>query len=103
MHLRLISKTLSIPHTSVSRKLKLLLKENVIDFKKEGKNKKFFLRDNLTAKNYIMNAERYKFNKILKKYPELSVILEEVIRNSSEMTILFGSYAKERAKKEKIK
>ena len=66
-----------------------------MDFKKEGRNKVFFLRKNLQAKNYVFNAERYRLIKLLKKYPDLGIIIDEVIKKISEdIVILFGSYAK---------
>ncbi|MCK5333464.1 MAG: hypothetical protein KAJ24_03045, partial [Candidatus Aenigmarchaeota archaeon] len=78
-HLRSISKQLGEAPTTVSRRLSALLNENVLDFQIEGKNKVFFLRKNLQAKNYSFNAERYKLLKRLKKYPELDVIIEDIL------------------------
>ncbi len=100
-HLRSISKQLGEAPTTVSRRLSALLKENVLDFQIEGKNKVFFLRKNLQAKNYSFNAERYKLLKRLKKYPELDVIIEDILKKCDEkLIVLFGSYAKETAKKD---
>ncbi|MCK5333119.1 MAG: winged helix-turn-helix transcriptional regulator, partial [Candidatus Aenigmarchaeota archaeon] len=78
-HLRSISKQLDEAPTTVSRHLSALLNENVIDFQIEGKNKVFFLRKNLQAKNYAFNAERHKLMKLLKTYPELDVIIEDIL------------------------
>jgi predicted nucleotidyltransferase len=95
VHLREIARMLSEPHTTILRKIKELVKENILDYKKEGRNKVFFIRDNLKAKGYIYSAEIYKLNKILKKHPELSIILGDVKKNFKKgMIILFGSYAK---------
>ena len=45
--------------------------------------------------------ERYKLIKLLKKYPELGIIISDVLKKTREkMIILFGSYAKFRAKKD---
>ncbi|MCK5233942.1 MAG: nucleotidyltransferase domain-containing protein [Candidatus Aenigmarchaeota archaeon] len=99
-HLRSISKQLDEAPTTISRRLSALLNENVIDFQIEGKNKAFFLRKNLQAKNYVFNAERHKLMKLLKKYPELDVIIEDILKKCDEkLIVLFGSYAKETAKK----
>src|SRR3989344_4859500 len=98
-HLRGIAKQLNESHSTVLRKLNKLVKENVLDYKKEGKNKVFFLRKNLQAKNYVFNAERYKLIKLLKKYPELSIIIDEFLKKNKEnLIVLFGSYAKFLAK-----
>ncbi len=98
-HLRGIAKQLNESHSTILRKLNILVKENVLDFKKEGRNKVFFIKNNLQAKNYVFNAERHKLIKLLKKYPELGIIVDELLKRSKEdMVILFGSYAKFLAK-----
>ena len=43
-HLRGIAGHLSINHMTVARRIKDLIKENVVDFRVEGKNKVFFLK-----------------------------------------------------------
>jgi predicted nucleotidyltransferase len=94
-HVRGIAKNLEEPHSTILRRLNELVKENVIDYKFEGKNKVFFIKKNLQAKSYVFNAERYKQIKILKKYPELSVIAEDILKQCHEnLIIIFGSYAK---------
>ncbi len=100
-HLRGIAKQLDASHSTISRILDRLYKENIMDFRKEGRNKVFFIRRNLQAKNYVFNAERYKLIKLIKQYPELSVIIENILKNCDEkLIILFGSYAKGIAKKD---
>jgi len=94
-HLREIARILNASHSTILRKIDGLVKENVLDYKKEGKNKVFFIKNNLKSKNYVYSAEIYKLNKLLKKNPELSIILESIKRNFlNGMIILFGSYAK---------
>lgn len=98
-HLRGISKQLNESHSTILRKLNNLVKENVLDYKREGRNKVFFMRKNLQAKSYVFNAERYKIIKLLKIYPELGIILEDIIKKYDEnILVLFGSYAKFTAK-----
>ena len=100
-HLRGISNCLGESHSTISRRLNKLVDENILDYKKEGKNKVFFIKKNLQANNYVFNAERYKLIKLLKKYPELNIILEDVLKNTEEnLIVLFGSYAKFSAKKD---
>ena len=100
-HLREIARTLNESHSTILRKINELLKENVLDYKKEGKNKIFFIKNNLKSKNYIYSAEIHKLNSLLKKHPELSIIFEDIKRNFSKgMIILFGSYAKGIPKKD---
>ena len=100
-HVRGIAKQLNESHSTVLRKLTILVKENALDYKKEGKNKVFFIRKNLQAKNYVFNAERYKMIKLLKTYPELNVIIDDLLKkNDEKLVVLFGSYAKFIANKE---
>jgi len=94
-HLREISRILKESHSTILRKINELVKENILDYKREGKNKVFFIKDNLKARNYIYSAEIHKLNKLLKKHPELSIIFEDIKKYFLKgMIILFGSYAK---------
>ncbi len=94
-HLREIARILNESHSTILRKINVLFKENVLDYKREGKNKVFFIKKNLKAKNYVYSAEIYKLNKLLKNHPQLSVIFEDIKKNFLKgMIILFGSYAK---------
>lgn len=101
VHLREIARTIGESHSTVLRKMKELLNENVVDYKQEGKNKTFYIKNNLKAKNYVYSAEIYKLNKLLKKHPELSVIFADIKKNFPKgMIILFGSYANSNSKPE---
>jgi predicted nucleotidyltransferase len=98
-HVRGIAKKLDESHSTVLRKLNNLREENVIDSRREGKNKIFFLKDNLVSKTYIQQAELYKLTKLLRHNPELSIIFEEILNKAAEkLIVLFGSYAKGLAK-----
>lgn len=98
-HVRGIAQKLGEPHSTILRKLNNLKKENVIDSKTEGRNKIFFLKNNLISKNYIQKAELHKLTKLFGKYPELAIIFEELLKKTDEkLIILFGSYAKGLAK-----
>ena len=94
-YLREIARTINESHSTVLRKINELVRENILDYKKEGRNKTFFIKDNLKAKNYTYSAEIYKLSKFLKKHPEMSIILEDIKKNTPKgMIILFGSYVK---------
>lgn len=100
-HLRNIAKDLGASHTTVLRKLNSLVKENVLDFKVEGKNKVFFLKKTLKTKNYAYMAEHHRLKQLLEKYPEFSILVKEILSATSEnLVILFGSYAGFSAKKD---
>lgn len=100
-HLREMARILNESHSTILRKINELVKDNVLDYRKEGKNKTFFIKNNLKAKNYIYSAEIHKLNNLLKKHPELAIIFEDIKKNFLKgMIILFGSYAKGIPKKD---
>jgi len=98
-HVRGIANKLNESHSTILRKLNTLKKDNVIDSKREGKNKVFFLKKNIISHSYILKAELHKLTNLLQHYPELSIIFEEILKKTDEkLIILFGSYAKGLAK-----
>ena len=100
-HIRGVAKKLHESHSTILRKLNNLKKENVVDSKIDGKNKIFFLKDNLIAKSYIKKAELQQLSDLLRTYPELGVLFEEILKKTDDtLIILFGSYAKGLAKKD---
>ncbi len=99
-HIRGIAKNLGASHATILRKVNEMLAENIVDSRREGKNRVFYLRKNLNARNYIYMAELYKANKFLSHYPQMSVIMGEVLKaTKSGMIIVFGSYARFSSKK----
>lgn len=100
-HIRDISKALDASHSTVLRRLNEFVEENALDYKTEGRNKVFFIKRNLEGRNYVYNAERYKLNQLIKKYPRLAVLLEDLLKKTDErLILLFGSYAKFSAKED---
>lgn len=101
MHARALAKKLGINHMAVVRALKKLVSENALDFRTEGKNKVYFPKKSLEARNYAIMAEMYKLNKVLKKYPELRGVIDNIQKNAYVgLAVLFGSYAKGIARKD---
>lgn len=100
-HLRELSRKLKVNPMTLSRKIKELSDENVLDFKQEGKNKAYFLKKNSEAKSYVFMTEQYRLTKLLKEYPLLRNVFEKIQKNKKiKLAVLFGSYAKGLAKKE---
>jgi predicted nucleotidyltransferase len=98
---RELSKLVGTNQMTTSRKLLELREMNVIDFKEEGKNKVYFSKKNNEARNYLFISEHYKLLKVLQKYPQLRKIIDRIQRDEKiEVAILFGSYAKEIAKRD---
>ncbi|MDP3728079.1 MAG: nucleotidyltransferase domain-containing protein [bacterium] len=100
-HVRVMSRDLKIPHSTLLRKLTELNKRLIIDYAIEGKNKVYSLKKILSAQKIIVNAENYKLIKLISKHPWLSPLFSDILKeNPSNLIILFGSYAKDTEKKE---
>ena len=94
-HVRSLARSLRESRSTVQRRLDHLFDESVLDYKRKGRNKVFFVKKNLQARNYVFNAERYKQMELLKKYPKLTVLAEDLLRRCRErLIVIFGSYAK---------
>lgn len=94
-HARSLARKLNTNHMTIINKLRELINANIVDFKQKGKNKVYYLKKTLEARNRIIMAELYKVNKLLKMYPRLRKIIEEILKNPKiKLAILFGSYAK---------
>ncbi|CAG0940466.1 hypothetical protein BROC_01029 [Candidatus Brocadiaceae bacterium] len=100
IHARALAKRLDINHMTVIRNLKELVRENVLEFRKDGRNKVYFLKKNIEARNYELISEVVKLNKTLKKYPELRKTIKDIQQNKEiKLAVLFGSYARCKANK----
>jgi len=100
IHARALAKRLDINHMTVMRNLKELVRENVLEFRKEGRNKVYFLKKNMEARNYELISELYKLNKTLEKYSELRQTIKNIQQNKEiGLAVLFGSYARGTANK----
>jgi len=94
-HVRGIAKELSTNQTSIARKLKQLEKENIVDYREEGRNKVYYLKETLEAKESLKILEHKKQIEIISKYPRLRSIFNEIkSKEKIQLAILFGSYAK---------
>ncbi len=92
---RELAKELKTSLTRIQSLLYKLRQNNIIDYKIEGKNHIYFIKKNIVAKAYILNAENYKLVRLFGKY----TFLEPLFKNITEkypnlLIILFGSYAK---------
>ncbi|MDP2908600.1 MAG: nucleotidyltransferase domain-containing protein [Nanoarchaeota archaeon] len=100
-HVRGLASKIGVNHMTVLRKIKILFRENVVDYNEEGKNKVYFIKKNPEAKYYTFMAEYYKLIQTLKKYPYLRKVIEKIQKDKNiELAILFGSHAKHEAKKD---
>src|SRR3989338_561075 len=78
MHGRELTKELKTSLTRVQAILNELRQINVLDYKTEGKNHIYFIKKNLVAKSFILNAENYKLAKLLGKYPLFEPLFKEI-------------------------
>ena len=94
-HVRSIARLLGTNQMMVSRKLKELLGKNVVDFKREGRNQVYFIKDSPEARVFVLMAEQYKLFKLIEKYPDLKDIIKKIQDDKKiKLAIIFGSYAK---------
>ena len=99
-HVRGLAKELHTNQTTVARKLQELYEENVVDFNMEGRNKVFYVKKSMEAKQAAYLVEVQRLQEAIKKYPLLSLLVERVRRNPDiHLAIIFGSYAKGTAHK----
>lgn len=100
-HIRGLAKDLGTNQTTISRKIQELYDDNIVDFRQEGKNKVYFLKKNLEAKQYASIVETHKTLEAIKKYPRLRRIIDNIKENKNiSLAVIFGSYAKGTATKE---
>jgi len=95
VHGRELAKELKTSLTRVQAILNKLRQINVLDYKIEGRNHVYFIKKNVVAKTYVINAENYKLAKLLRKYPLLEPLFKDIMdKYPDKMVVLFGSYAK---------
>lgn len=97
-YLREISRKVKLPIKTTQRTLFILEENNILKSEIRGKNKYFKLNlSNIQTKNYLLQAELYKTNLFLDRYPIFNTFLKELKTNNT--IIIFGSFAKFTAEK----
>lgn len=96
LHTSEISRILGLPQRTIARKLEQLQKLNLLNYRKDGRNKYYFLNPGGSSFSLLEIIECYKELAFSIEYPQIHLLLEELSANSS--LILFGSYAKGKAK-----
>jgi predicted nucleotidyltransferase len=98
IHPRGIAEKLHSNHTTIARKLHILVDENIVDYRTEGKNNIYFLKKSIEARNAVMITEIYKQSRIVSTYPILRGIFQAILEMPEiQLALLYGSYAKELA------
>jgi predicted nucleotidyltransferase len=94
-HIRSIARCLNTNQTTIARKVEELEKQNILDFRIEGKNKVYFVKKNLETREYLKIIEHHKLLLIIESYPRLRQLIEKIHLNKQiKLAIIFGSYAK---------
>ena len=92
LHTRAIAEHLKSNHATVSRKLRNLTEDNIVDFRMEGKNKVFTIKRTIEGRNAAMIAEIYKQSSVVSKYPVLRGIFQALQEMPDiPLAILYGS------------
>ncbi len=95
LHTRGIADTLERSHATVIRRLQEMVRDNIVDFSIEGKNKVYFLKKSLEGRNAAMAAEIYKQSRSIADYPLLRGVVRKVVDLPEiHLALIFGSYAK---------
>ena len=97
-YLRQISKLAELALKTCQNTLAGLEKENILKSRTDGKNKYFRLNlSNIQTKSRLLQAEIYKLDSFIKKYPQINMFLKSL--NTNTPLIVFGSFAKLKADK----
>ena len=93
-HVRALARALNTNSMTVSRKIRELEQDNVVDHQQEGKNKVYFLKKTLEAQEQAFIAEHFALMQTLREYPLLRSIVLKIKSNPRvKLAVLFGSYA----------
>jgi len=96
----IISKKSGIPQQTVSRQLNEAVKQNLVNYIIDGRNKLFYLNlGKESTKNILTIAESQKALYFGLKNKRIMIILNEIL-NLCDALIIFGSYASGKADKE---
>lgn len=95
LHTRGIAEALERSHATVLRKLKEMVKDNILDFTIEGKNKVYVIKKSIEGRNAAITAEIAKQSRSIADYPLLRAVIRTVLDLPEvQFALIFGSYAK---------
>ena len=100
-HLRSLALAVGTNPMTVSRHARLLVEGNVLDFRQEGRNKVFFVKQTEEGRAYAHMAEHYRLLRLLSAHGDLRRVIR-LIQQDRRITLatLFGSYARGEETKE---
>jgi len=98
---RAIAQKYDLNQKTISNILNKMEKEGILKFKREGKNKYYFLnKNNSNIKGTLQLVEISKKINFLKKHIKFKGLFEKLEEKTSGILIIFGSYAKDIEKKD---
>lgn len=93
-HIRALAKKLQTNQMTISRKIKELEQNNVVDYRQEGRNNVYFIKKTVEAQEYVLISEHFKLVQVLQQYPRLRKVIQKLKADSKiRLALLFGSYA----------
>ena len=94
LHVRQAALATGIPVATALRILRHLEQQSILDFKREGRNKKYFLKATPDAHQALLMTEHYKLLKLIQR-PLMRQLLKHTEQcTAGELVVLFGSYAR---------
>lgn len=92
LYMREIARISGLDIKIVSRELKILLDNNIVDYEERGKIKLYHLKNTFETEALIIATEAYKSQKFLEKHDAIFTMITEL--NKITDFAIFGSYAK---------
>ena len=99
-YIRETSKILNISSRTSLLNLNKLEKKGILESYTKGKIRLFKIKESFLAKNYFLLVEQYKLVKFLEKNNKIKEVVKKLTLLIKGTAIIFGSYAKFRAKKD---
>ncbi len=98
---RAIAQKYNLNQKTISNILNNMEEQGILKFKKEGKNKYYFLnKSNLDIKGILQLVEISKKIDFIKKHLKFKELFEQLEKKTKGILIIFGSYAKDIEKKD---
>ncbi len=92
-YLRNLSRKTFIPHSTLGRLLEKLIKQEIIESKKEGNILRFQLKDTFESSQWQLMAEQYKLLLFIETYPEFKKEIIKLQNLEYPLIIISGKHA----------
>lgn len=89
-----IARVHNLNQKSVSNLLNRLEREGVLTSRREGRNKLFSIRRTERARSLLIMLEHERRARFFAAYPLIEALAEELTKHLTDLSLIFGSYAK---------